>query len=65
MLGGQRIPLSKQETAIWPFATATASVGQMTLTLGTPPVMKSGSYTPIILANGSYTPIISKSGRAG
>ena len=65
MLGGQRIPLSKQETAIWPFATATASVGQVTLTLWIPPIAKSGSYTPIITASGSYIPIITKDGRAG
>lgn len=65
MLGGVRIVLSKQETPVWPFATATASVGQMTLTLGTPPVTLSASYTPIITASASYTPTIVKTGRAG
>ena len=65
MLGGQRIPLSKQETAIWPFATATASVGQVTLTLGIPPIRKNGSYVTVITASGSYIPIITKDGRAG
>ena len=65
MLSGQRIPLSKQETAIWPFATATATVGQVTITIGIPPIMKSGSYVTVITASGSYIPIITKDGRSG
>lgn len=66
MLGGQRIPLSKQETPLFGLvATATASIGQMTLTLAAPPIMKSGSYVPVVSGSGSYVLIVSKDGRAG
>ena len=66
MLGGVRTLLLTQETPLFGLSgTATVSVGAMTLTLGIPPVLLSGSYTPIITASGSYAPIISKSGRAG
>lgn len=66
MLGGQRIPLTKQETAIWlPGATATASVGVMVITTANQSVKKNASYTPIASNNASYIPIVSKSGRAG
>ena len=61
MLGGQRIFLTRQEQSVFlDGATLTFAPGTPSLTFGTPPFRKSGSYTPSVLANGSYTPSIRK-----
>ena len=66
MLGGIRTLLVTQDEYLWTSGlSASGVVGQMTLTLAAPPVMKGGSYSPVVAGTGSYEPIVAKRGSSG